>query len=200
MTHLDSDLERLGDALRASTTIDLAREERAARSSGAPSRTGRTHALRRSRVLAGGTLGLAGVGAALVLALSAGGATAPPAYAITHKADGSVLVKFNTVTDGQKYHGYLYAVDHMLVTKYQEEILVGYAPGPAVVPGPVNCTPVSVPAEDAGAKTPVKVLLGKDGTAVIPSGTTGAGTVHLSSCALYKDTPGAGNSGNSGAG
>ncbi len=161
-------------------------------------RAGGVRFLRRPRVLAGSTLGLAGVGAALVLALGAGGAAAPPAYAITHQADGSVLVTFNTVTDGQPYHGYLYAVDHMLATKYQETILVNYAPGRAVVPGPINCTPASVPAEDAGAKTPVKVLLGNDGTAVIPSGTTGAGTVHLSSCALFKALPGTGNSGNAG--
>jgi hypothetical protein len=188
MTRLDPDLERLGDALRASATVDLAREEPTAR----PARRTRL----RSRVLAGGTLGLAGVGAALVLALSAGGAAAPPAFAITHKADGSVLVKFNAVTDGQKYHGYLYAVDHMLVTKYQEEILVGYAPGPATVPGPVTCTPMK-DADSGLPQTPVKVLLGDNGTAVIPSGTTGAGTVHLSSCALYIDAPGkyAGNSG-----
>ncbi|MFZ0043141.1 MAG: hypothetical protein WAK93_17665, partial [Solirubrobacteraceae bacterium] len=144
------------------------------------------------------TLGLAGVGVALVLALSAGGAAAPPAYAITQKNDGSVLVKFNTVTDGQPYHGYLYAVDRMLVSKYQEEILVNYAPGPAVVPGPVNCTP----ARDADAgmpKTPVKVLLGANGTAVIPSGTTGAGTVHLGACSLFIDNPSS-NAGNTGVG
>src|SRR5215469_15164209 len=93
MTRLDfdPDLERLGEALRASTTVDLAREERAARPSGA----GRGR-LRR-RILAGSTLGLAGVGAALVLAL--GGSTAPPAFAITKSADGSVLLKLNYATD-----------------------------------------------------------------------------------------------------
>ena len=68
MTRLDfdPDLERLGEALRASATIDLAREERAARPTGVATRTRRT--LRRPRLLAGGTLGLAGIGAALVLA------------------------------------------------------------------------------------------------------------------------------------
>jgi hypothetical protein len=186
---LDPDLERLGDALRASATVDLAREERVT----GPARRRRP----RPRVLAGGTLGLAGVGAALVVALSAGGATAPPAYAITHQADGTVLVKFNTVTDGQPYHGYLYAVDHMLVAKYQEEILVSYAPGPATVRGPVNCTPAR-DADPGLPKTPVKVLLGTNGTAVIPSGTTGAGTVHLGSCSLFINTPGS-NAGNTGA-
>ncbi|HEY5091452.1 MAG TPA: hypothetical protein VIK30_15835 [Polyangia bacterium] len=188
MTRLDfdPDLERLGDALRASATIDLAREERATR----PARRTRP----RPRVLAGSTLGLAGVGAALVLALSAGGAAAPPAYAITHNDDGSVLVKFNTVNPK---HPYLGAVDHMLVAKYQEEILVNYAPGPAAVPGPVNCTPTR-DADPGLPKTPVKVLLGKNGTSVIPSGTTGAGTVHLASCGLFINTPGS-NAGNTGA-
>jgi hypothetical protein len=188
MTRLDfdPDLERLGEALRASTSIDLAREERATR----PVRRTRP----RPRVLAGSTLGLAGVGAALVLALSAGGAAAPPAYAITHKGDGTVLVKFNTV---DPKHPYLGAVDHMLVAKYQEEILVNYASGPAVVPGPVNCTPER-DADPGLPKTPVKVLLGTNGTSVIPSGTTGAGTVHLASCSLYTNTPGA-NAGNTGA-
>ena len=55
--------------------------------------SGRGRFLRRPRVLAGSTLGLAGVGAALVLAL--GGSAAPPAFAITKQGDGSVLVKLN---------------------------------------------------------------------------------------------------------
>jgi hypothetical protein len=49
--------------------------------------------VRRPRILAGSTLGLAGVGAALLLALS--GSAASPAFAITKKSDGSVLVKLN---------------------------------------------------------------------------------------------------------
>jgi hypothetical protein len=43
----------------------------------------------RWRVLAGSTLGLAGAVVAIVLALSV--SEAPPAFAITHNADGSVL-------------------------------------------------------------------------------------------------------------
>jgi hypothetical protein len=184
---LDPDLARLGEALQASTTIDLARQERAAR----PDRRPR----RRSRIFAGGTLGLVGIGVALVLVLSAGGATAPPAFAITHNADGTVLVKFNTVTDA--HHGYLYAVNHMLVQRYHEEILVDYAPGPATTPGAVSCTPTRD--ADAGLpKTPVDVLLGANGTAVIPSGTTGAGTVHLADCSLYIVVPSS-SAGNTGA-
>ena len=95
MTRLDfdPDLERLGEALRASTTIDLAREEQA----NAPVATRARRARLRPRVLAGSTLGLAGVGAALLLAL--GGSTAPPAFAITTSSDGSVLVKLNYSTN-----------------------------------------------------------------------------------------------------
>ena len=50
----------------------------------------------RPRLLAGGTLGLAGIGAALVLILSAGGAAAPPAFAITTNGDGSLTVNLDT--------------------------------------------------------------------------------------------------------
>jgi hypothetical protein len=46
---------------------------------------------RRPRVLAGSTLGLAGVGAALVLTL--GGSAASPAFAVIARRDGSVSVK-----------------------------------------------------------------------------------------------------------
>src|ERR1700729_1473861 len=59
-----------------------------------PGRAGGTGVLR--RVLAGSTLGLAGVGAALVLALGGTAATAP-AFAITRSNDGSVLVHLNYV-------------------------------------------------------------------------------------------------------
>src|SRR5579863_9680933 len=47
----------------------------------------------RPRVLAGSTLGLAGGGTALVLAL--GAASSTPAYAVTTNGDGSVLVTIN---------------------------------------------------------------------------------------------------------
>lgn len=39
------------------------------------------------------------------------------------------------------------------------------------------------------------VLLGKDGTGMIPSGNTGAGIVHLTACLLYIDA-GPSNTGN----
>jgi hypothetical protein len=88
MTHLDldPDLERLGDALRASTTIDLARDQRAAH----PSR--RT----RPRLLAGATAGVAASATAATLLLSA--ASTPPAFAVTRLHNGSVSVKINHST------------------------------------------------------------------------------------------------------
>ncbi len=57
----------------------------------------RARALRRPRILAGSSLGLAGVGAALVLVL--GGSTAAPAFAVTKASDGSVLVHLNYTTN-----------------------------------------------------------------------------------------------------
>jgi hypothetical protein len=145
--------------------------------------------LPRPRFFARGSLGLAGVAAALLLVLS-GTAATQPANAITHKGDGTVLVKF-TYAGGKS----LLRADQKLRADYDETILVGTASGPATVKGPIDCTPVTGP--DAGAKTPVKVLLGKGGTAVIPSGNTGAGAVHLSSCSLYNDA-GPSNTGNTG--
>ena len=56
-----------------------------------PGRAGGGRMLRRPRLLAGSTLGLAGVGVALVLVL--GGSSAPPAFAVTRHHDGSVAVK-----------------------------------------------------------------------------------------------------------
>jgi hypothetical protein len=55
-----------------------------------------------------------------------------------------------------------------------EQIMVGTQPGAAAVSGPVTCTPLGGANTPAGP--PVKVLLGTDGTQVIPSGNTGAGT------------------------
>src|ERR1700748_1475491 len=50
--------------------------------------------LRRPRILASGTLGLAGMGAAVTLIVSATAAT-PPAFAVTTNNSGSVLVQLN---------------------------------------------------------------------------------------------------------
>ena len=164
----------------------------------------------RSRLWAGGTLGLAGVGAALVLTLGAGGAAAPPAFAITTSADGSVLVKLTTVEAVPAAERQLAA---MGTNEWFEN---GIARGTAPVSGPINCTPAPSPTSATGrgsAKAtlsgstsatggpPVKLLLGKDGTSTLPSGQTGAGSWHLVTCHLYSGTfPGTGNTGNTGAG
>jgi hypothetical protein len=187
MTRLDPDLKRLGDALRASTAIDLAREERAARPTGAAKRSRRT--LARPRLLAGSTLGLAGVGAALVLAL--GGSSAPPAFAITTSSDGSVLVHLNYTTDQN-----LPQVDAKLASMgIHEQVGIQMAPGAATVSGPVTCN------STGGVSGPtVKVLVGANGTEVIAPGQSGGntaeGSFHLVHCFTSSDT-GAGNSGNS---
>jgi hypothetical protein len=211
MTRLDfdPDLERLGEALRASATIDLAREERAGRPAGAErgrhadavlaTRPRRTRP--RPRVLAGSTLGLAGVGAALVLAL--GGSAAPPAFAITKQDDGSVLVKLNINSSLPQVNQKLAAMG----TK--EQISIQMAQGAATVPGPVTCTPGR---DQSNLSTTVKVLDGPNGTEVISPGqtgdNTGVGTWHLAACSVYsmstthgdplygEGNTGSGNSGN----
>lgn len=179
---LDPDLQRLGEALHASTTIDLAREERAGRPLGV------RRARLRPRVLAGGTLGLAGVGAALVLAL--GGSTAPPAFAITRSDDGSVLVHLNYTTNQN-----LPQVEQKLASMgIHERVGIQMAPGAATVTGPVTCSPT------AGAPGPtVKVLVGSNGTEVIAPGQSGdntaVGSFHLVRCFTSSDND-SGNTGN----
>ena len=195
----DPDLERLGEALRASTASDLAREEPAARPTGAGrgrpanavlgTRARRTRP--RPRVLAGSTLGLAGIGAALALALT--GSAAPPAFAITRNDDGSVLVNLNIASS-------LPDVNHKLTAMgVHEQISISMASGAAAVRGAVNCTPAPGVSNLPGP--PVKVLVGTDGTEVISAGqtagNTGEGTWHLASCLVSGDT-GSGNTGSSG--
>jgi hypothetical protein len=152
-------------------------------------RLGRT----RTRVFAGGTLGLVGIGSALVLAL--GGSTAPPAYAITTNADGSVLVTFN-YAPGSNF----WQLEHDLIGGHSEMIAVNVAPGPATVPGPVKCTPMK-DGNPGMPPTPIKVELGQDGTGTIPAndpnaipgvpgGSSGVtGPVHLTACQLFIETP-----------
>lgn len=201
MTRLDfdPDLERLGEALRASTAIDLAREEQAGRSTGAgrgshadPAVATRARRTRpRRRVLAGSTLGLAGVGAALLLAL--GGSTAPPAFAITKSADGSVLLKLNYNANQN-----LPQVNAKLAAMgLHEGVTIYMASGAASAGGPVNC------AQGPGASTPVKVLVGSNGTETIAAGqsagNTAEGSFHLVRCTVTGDNE-SGNTGNTGNG
>jgi hypothetical protein len=163
-----------------------------------PGRAGGAGVLPRPRVLAGSTLGLAGVGAALVLALS--GSTAPPAFAITKEGDGSVLVNLNYVQNEN-----LPQVNRKLTAMgTHEQITIYMATGAAPVSGPVTCTP----GPGAGLpRPPVKVLVGAHGTEVIApgqsGGNTGEGTFHLDHCTVAPDSdtgPGTGNTGNTGAG
>jgi hypothetical protein len=161
-----------------------------------PGRAGPKRILRRPRILASSTLGLAGVGAALVLIL--GGSTAAPAFAITKEGDGSVLVKLDYAKDQN-----LPQVNAKLAAMGTgEQITIYMASGPASVSGPVTCTPTS------GASGPsVKVLDGTNGTEVIApgesAGNTAGGTFHLDHCTVAPARatgPGTGNSGNTGAG
>ena len=180
---------------------DLVREHGPALTHAAQAEPGRAEAgvFRRPRVLAGSTLGLAGVGAALVLALSAGGAAAPPAFAITRNGDGSVLVKLN-----YQQNLNLPQVNRKLTAMgTHEQITIYMATGAAAVSGAVTCTP----GPGAGPpSTPVRVLVGTEGTEVIGSGqsagNTAEGTFHLARCTVAPDSdtgPGTGNTGNTGA-
>jgi hypothetical protein len=185
MTRLDLDpeLERLGDALHASATIDLAREQRA----DAPVAPRARRTRRRLPVLAGSTLGLAGVGAVLLLALG-GTAATTPAFAITQDANG-VLVHLN-YTSNQN----LPQVDAKLASMgIHQTVGIQMAPGAATASGPVTCT------QAPGANTPVKVLVGANGTETIAAGqsagNTAEGSFHLVSCVTSSNT-GAGNTGN----
>jgi hypothetical protein len=171
---------------------DLVREHGAAVAHldrGEPVRAGRTAILRRPRVLAGSTLGLAGVAAGLVLALS--GSTAPPAFAVTTNDDGSVLVTLNYNTNQN-----LPQVNAKLAAMGLHEALTIYmAPGTASVGGPVTCS------QGSGANTPVKVLVGTNGTETITpgqsAGNTAEGSFHLDRCVVKGDDgSGVGNTGN----
>jgi hypothetical protein len=198
MTHLDPDLERLGEALRAGAAIDLAREEQAAR----PASTGRARRAAgvrgrwtglRSRWLAGGTLGLAGVGAALVLIL--GGATGtPPAFAVTLQPDGSVLVTVNL----DQSTSWVGPADRKLAAiGIDEQILLSYENGAPPADGLVTCTPLG--GADAPSGPPVKVLFSRPATPISSAGNTGAGNTRVSGCVYFK-TPGERDTGNTGNG
>jgi hypothetical protein len=187
MNRLDShpDLERLGEALHASTTIDLAREERAT----APVTTRTRRARLRPRVLAGSTLGLVGVGAAFVLALG-GTAATTPAFAITRSDDGVLLhLNYNANQNLPQVN------DKLAAMGLHEAVTIYMAAGAASVSGPVTCT------QGPGATTPVRVLVGANGTETIAAGqsagNTAEGSFHLVHCIVKSDND-SGNTGNTG--
>src|ERR1700744_5337333 len=142
----------------------------------------------RPQVLAGSTLGLAGIGAALVLALGGTAATAP-AFAITRSNDGSVLVHLNYVKNEN-----LPQVEQKLASMgIHEEVTIYMASGPAPVSGAVTCS------QGPGATTPIKVLGAANGTETIAAGQSGGntaeGTFHLVHC-LARSDDASGNTGN----
>jgi hypothetical protein len=154
---------------------------------------GRASLLRRPRVLAGSTLGLAGIGTALVLVL--GAASSTPAYAVTTNGDGSVLVTINQNSALPQANAKLTAMG------IHEQISIQMASGAAAARGPVTCTPAPGASNLRGPT--LKVLVGKDGTEVIAPGTTGdntgVGTWHLAACYVH-NTGDTGSAGNTGAG
>ena len=167
---------------------DLAREHGATLAPAGRPEPGRARRPR-PRVLAGSTLALAGAGAAVAFGLTATAST--PAFAVTKNGDGSVLV---TINQNQA----LPQANHKLTEMgIHEQITIYMASGAAAVIGPVTCTPAQSASNLPGP--PVKVLVGTNGTEVINSGNTGAGTWHLAACHLTGDT-GSGNTGNTGAG
>lgn len=167
---------------------DLARDHGATLAYAAAPQPGvarRSASIRRPRVLAGSTLGLAGIGAALVLAL--GGPATQAAYAVTTNADGSVTVQLNRDSALPQANAKLASMGT------HEQISIQMAQGAATVSGAVTCARASgTPSAPA-----VKVLVGTNGTEVIASGNTGAGTWHLASCTA-SDAGATGNSGTAG--
>jgi hypothetical protein len=162
---------------------DLAREQGPALAQAAHPGPRRT---RRPRVLAGGTLAVAGVGAAIALVLTSASGT--PAFAVTESGNGTVLVTLNQTQALPQANQKLAAMG------FSEGIVIYMGSGPAAVSGPVTCTPEpGIPGQPT-----VKVLVGTDGTQVIKPGTTGdntgVGTWHLDSCRLASNT-GTGNTG-----
>jgi hypothetical protein len=130
----------------------------------------------RPRVLAGSTLGLAGIGAALLIALSAGGAAAPPAFAITTNGDGSLAVNLDSDAG-------LIGVNRKLAAMgTNEHINFQMAQGPAAVGGPVNCVPSPQGASVSGPSVTVTVGPGDTNTETIAAGNTGGGTWHVAAC------------------
>jgi hypothetical protein len=157
---------------------------------------GKAHSARRwtarPRLVAGGSLGLAGVAAGLALAFS--GSTAPPAFAITKNGDGSLLVHLYHVSAVPAAEQQINAMDSFrdvhasivpaarATTRSQGTLDIGIQRGPAPVPGPIKCS-----TGDQGQQ--VEMLLGSTGTDVVPAGVRGAGPWHLAFCSITPPRP-----------
>jgi hypothetical protein len=167
---------------------DLAREHGPALTHAGRPEPGRARRPR-SRVIAGSTLALVGAGAAVTVGLTATAST--PAFAVTKTGDGSVLVNISQLKSLPDANRKLTEMG------IREQVTIDMAAGAAAASGPVTCTPAPGATNLPGP--PVKVLVGTNGTQVIESGNTGAGTWHLAACHLTGEV-GSGNAGNTGAG
>lgn len=161
------------------------------------SQPGRAAFLRRSGVVAGGTLGLVAIGTAVALvggAFVGGAVNGTPAYLVTTAGDGTVLVTINQNSALPDANAKLASMG------IHEVIDIFMASGPAPVGGPVTCT--LAPGQHLSGPR-VQVLVGTNGTEVIAPGTTGdntgVGTWHLAACQLKSDVN-LDYSGNSGGG
>ena len=154
--NIDTKLEELGDRLERATAAQLRSEERTFG-------TVTTRARRkRSRYLASSSLGLAGVGAAVLIALSGTSATTP-AFAITRHDNGTVLVQLNRQEDIAQANQKLAAMG------INEQITLYMNPNPTTAAGADTCTP----GPGAGAPDPpISVVVNTDNAD--NTGTTGA--------------------------
>jgi hypothetical protein len=154
--NIDTKLEELGDRLERATAAQLRSEQRT-------SGTVTTRARRkRSRYLASSSLGLAGVGAAVLIALSGTSATTP-AFAITRHDNGTVLVQLNRQEDIAQANQKLAAMG------INEQITLYMNPNPTTATGADTCTP----GPGAGAPDPpISVVVNTDNAD--NTGTTGA--------------------------
>jgi hypothetical protein len=153
---IDTKLEELGDRLERSAAADLRSEQRT------PEAVTMWATRRRSRLLASSSLGLAGIGAAVLIALSGTAATSP-AFAITKHDDGSVLVQLNGQEDIAQANQKLAAMG------INEQITLYSNPKPTAAGGAEGC----IPGPGAGVPSPpIKVVVNTDNAD--NTGTTGA--------------------------
>ncbi len=183
--NIDRELAELGDRLERYAAADVRSEQRTI---GATAWARR----RRPRLMAGSSLGLAGIGAAVLVGLSGTTATAP-AFAITRHDDGSVLVQLNREEDIAQANQKLTAMG------INEQITLYSSPTPTASTASEDCTP----GPGAGVPNPpIRVVVNTDNAD--NTGTTGAVVcvvgprTYSGSYPGSSDTAGSGNSGNSG--
>jgi hypothetical protein len=153
---IDTKLEQLGDRLERFAAADLRSEQRA------PVAVTMWARRKRSRLLASGSLGLAGIGAAVLIGLSGTAATSP-AFAITRHDDGSVLVQLSGQEDIAQANQKLTAMG------INEQITLYSNPKPTAADGSEDCTP----GPGAGVPNPpIKVVVNTNNPD--NTGTTGA--------------------------